>query len=118
MGVPAYFRWLIAKYPKCLQDTLEEADDGEPAPGGGFGKNPNGIEFDNLYLDLNGVIHPCVHPEDGPAPETEVGVGWGWEAWGLVRRLLLPQHSPPPPTYPPSSRRPCFARSCYTWTAS
>ena len=63
MGVPAFFRWLSMRCPKILHDAMEEGVNEEEILEllGIEGNNPI---IDNLYLDMNGIIHPCTHPEN------------------------------------------------------
>ncbi|KIK81995.1 hypothetical protein PAXRUDRAFT_734321 [Paxillus rubicundulus Ve08.2h10] len=51
MGIPKFFRYISERYPLTSQLVQEN-------------KIP---EFDNLYLDFNGIIHNCSHPNDEDA---------------------------------------------------
>ena len=50
MGIPKFYRWLSQRYPLVNVDIQAS---NAPLP-----------EFDNLYLDLNGIIHTCSHGSD------------------------------------------------------
>ena len=47
MGVPKFFRWVAERYPTVITPFKDS-----PPP------------VDNLYLDMNGIIHHCTHPND------------------------------------------------------
>ena len=64
MGVPAFFKWLSVRYPQCIADAIAPEDlermYQEFRAEQVVNTNPS---IDNLYLDMNGIIHPCCHPQ-------------------------------------------------------
>ncbi|RNC51790.1 putative exoribonuclease 2 [Trypanosoma cruzi] len=70
MGIAGFYLWLQRWYGDCVEDVPEEvvkaALDGQPLPA----SSDNTQRFDNFYLDMNGLIHPCCH-DTAPLPEPE-----------------------------------------------
>ncbi|EMS15283.1 5'-3' exonuclease domain containing protein [Entamoeba histolytica HM-3:IMSS] len=58
MGVPSLFAWvrqICPGYVKRLPPKIQGEEKRE--------KNETGEEYDNLYIDFNGIIHQCSHSE-------------------------------------------------------
>lgn len=55
MGIPRFYRWISERYPQ-INHLISDVS---LLP-----------EFDNLYLDMNGIIHQCTHPNDSDQSET------------------------------------------------
>jgi len=71
MGIPRFYRWLSERYP-----LINENIAAEQIP-----------DFDNLYLDMNGIIHNCSHNNTGGLcvkEESDVFV----EAFKYITRLF------------------------------
>ncbi|KAL8455158.1 hypothetical protein Emag_000995 [Eimeria magna] len=49
MGIGRFYRWLSERYP-----LINEKIDASSIPA-----------FDNLYLDMNGILHNCSHGNSG-----------------------------------------------------
>jgi 5'-3' exoribonuclease 2 len=67
MGVPAFFKWLTLRYPKIVIDAIDEIDLSREINNflKSYTKNESSMpDIDNFYLDMNGIIHPCAHPQD------------------------------------------------------
>lgn len=57
-GVPKFFRWLTERYPLTKETVNGTAS----------------VDIDNLYLDMNGIIHNCTHANEARVnvPEQEM----------------------------------------------
>uniref|UniRef100_A0A0E0NEY5 5'-3' exoribonuclease n=1 Tax=Oryza rufipogon TaxID=4529 RepID=A0A0E0NEY5_ORYRU len=60
MGIPSFYRWLVNRYPSIVSPAKES----RPADGI--------VVYDNLYLDMNQIIHYSFHPQDQMNAGTDV----------------------------------------------
>lgn len=72
MGIAGFFLWLQRWYKDCIdeipQEVVDAAFHGNALPR----THAAAYSYDNFYVDMNGLIHPCCHDTQPlPEPETE-----------------------------------------------
>ncbi|ORC93002.1 putative 5-3 exonuclease XRNA [Trypanosoma theileri] len=71
MGIAGFYLWLQRWYGDCIQDVPESIVDAALKGHMLSEKEESAMRrYDNLYLDMNGLIHPCCH-DTNPLPEPE-----------------------------------------------
>jgi 5'-3' exoribonuclease 1 len=80
MGIPKFYRWLSERCPVINQPLSD------------LSLLP---EFDNLYLDMNGIIHGATHPNDDSVSaalsEKEVVMGIMFYIDNIVTKIVKPR---------------------------
>ena len=80
MGIPKFYRWLSERYPVINQPLSD------------LSLLP---EFDNLYLDMNGIIHGATHPNDqevsAALSEKDMVLGIMFYIERIVSRIVKPR---------------------------
>ncbi len=54
MGIPKFYKWLVKRYPLVVAPYESEKD--MPPVG-----RKMGLILDNLYIDMNGLVHNVTH---------------------------------------------------------
>ena len=73
MGIPKFFKWLSNRYP-LITTEIKKEEDCPPC--------------DNLYLDMNSIVHNCIHGNDPKRHEYISRLDDFEEVWVSIMRAI------------------------------
>ncbi|GAM18987.1 hypothetical protein SAMD00019534_021620 [Acytostelium subglobosum LB1] len=86
MGVPSFYKWLVEKYPKIVCSNYINDCDNNDNNNNNNNNNKKKLRFNNLYIDMNGVIHNSTHSNADPTMLTKIVTDESVRV-GLFKRL-------------------------------